>query len=351
MQLNKRIIMGSSSILKSISLGIIAWAFYSNGFAQCATSPTIWNRLTVITNDNSLSTDKKLQEVLLLKKQFEGCQLPVDSVYARLLDRAGFYEYSLRQTLTSSILNHIVRAIRINISGAKSVSPSLAVNSYFNLGTFYEEMLLYNKALNYFDSTIILAQKCFGQERFVVWARNGKMSIFKQRGDYQKCVEEITMGLPEARKINDSTSILQFFNQRAEVYYYQSQIESASSDTDSALVYAKKLRDTLEYASALKIKALIAGLTKQLPKADSFYKATIKVRVKTKDYKHIADDYIDLGNFYLKKLNNYAQAKRFYVEALQYATKANNLEKEAKAHTTIGIANFYQGNLKGAEQN
>lgn len=44
-------------------------------------------------NSNTAPNNKKINDLLFLKKQFEACKIPEDSVYASILHRLGWLLY------------------------------------------------------------------------------------------------------------------------------------------------------------------------------------------------------------------------------------------------------------------
>jgi hypothetical protein len=68
----------------------------------------------------------------------------------------------------------------------------------------------------------------------------------------------------------------------------------------------------------------------------------IRNRLQTLDYSRIADDYTNLGNFYLDELADYNKAKECYLATVDYALKANNQEAVAAAHSNLEYCSFKQ---------
>jgi CHAT domain-containing protein len=308
----------------------------------------MWDKLIAIENDTS-NLEKKLQHILILKKQFEDCHLTIDSVYARILHKSALYEYELNNEVpTKECFDNTIKAIKINTSGIKGASETFAVNSYKNVAVYYNDLSLYKQAYNYFDSAIIQADKFLSQQRLKAESRIGKSDILLDKnGDYEKCIDECTIGLYEAKKNNDSTYILKFFNQRADACFYQGDTNKAISDADSALFYATILNDADEYAKALKTTAYIYEARKLFLKALMAYKASIEIHEKAEELSKMMNDYIDLGNFYTRR-HIYPKAKSCFLKSVELGRKTNDLTGTAKAHQNLGVVNYYENNLKDA---
>ena len=319
--------------------------------AQCPADTTMWGKILHIETDNTTPLVQKLQQLYTLQKEYADCPRGRDSVYARLLHRIGTYEFTVNNNIATptGILNTL-EAIRINTSGDKGSSAAFAAGSYLNLGYFYKSLMQYSKALAYFDTTIRYTREHGGRTDFILKARINKCLLFKESGDYQKSIEECTLGLAQAREEQAMPMIMGLLNQRALSFYYQGQLDPATADADSAMKYAISPGNGFELASTLKTKALIDGRLNRPDLADPLFKEAIRLRLATSDYSQIADDYTDWGNHYLYIRTDNKKAKDCYTKALEYANKANNNEKASKAYGNLGALSFYQGHYGEALQ-
>src|SRR5437870_4259154 len=84
----------------------------------------------------------------------------------------------------------------------------------------------------------------------------------------------------------------------------------------------------------------VQGGQKDFSKVLELYDQAIKARMKTEDYGFIANDYVDLGNIYNDKLNQYAKAKICYNKSLLCAEKAEDPEKIATARINLEVTSF-----------
>ena len=328
-------------VLLSISIVIVG---YNRVWAQCKTSPEIWNNILAIENDELSPPGKKLKQALTLKKEFEVCKLQEDSVYARLLHRIAALQYvSNGYIATTEAVDFTIKAISINKSGNKSASPSYAINSYFNLATFYKSQNLNNKALSLYDTVITLGKKENYSYKNIVQSRTFKADIYFKKGDYQKCIDECTYGLAEAKITDQRAPILELFNRRSQSYAYLGLQYKAFADADSAEVHANSLHEDFELATAFKTKAMLYSEQGDYGKAISLFRKVIAMRLQTKEMEQISDDYTDLGNFYLQKLKDYSEATRCYLQTIEFASKTHNAERLCKGYINLGEATVRTG--------
>jgi CHAT domain-containing protein len=305
--------------------------------AQCPTNQQIYDSVRSIEGNDGLSSGQKLPILYALKKKYLDCGLIQDSAYARLLHRIGTCEFGANSgTATVSAILNTQEAARINAAGGRGSKGSFAVNSYMNLGYYYKSLRQYAKALAYFDTAIIFGRQFPGQTDFILSSRINKALILKDAGDYQKAIEECTLGILLSREVDSATMLLGFLNQRAICYYFEQEEKFARPDADSAIVYGRRLNHTFELASAYKMKSLIDW-------SPALFNEAVQLRLKTGDYGQVADDYIDLGNYYSHHGFLLEPAQAAYEKALLYARKAKDNEKIAKVYTNMGFVSFRRG--------
>ncbi|HTI89917.1 MAG TPA: tetratricopeptide repeat protein, partial [Puia sp.] len=316
---------------------------------QCPTRAALWDSLIAIEN-SSRPVTIRLQQVNTLKGISDRCHLPKDSIYARLLHRIGLYEYTLNNGIpTTDAIGNTLEAAGINTSGRKDCSPGFAVISYSNLGHYYEDLGAYSKALAYYDTTINYAQKTGNMDK-LLRARISKVLLFVLTGDYQQSIDESTIGLALARDIGSVELVQRFLNQRALSLLYQGRSQLSLTDADSALSYDSKVHDDFELATAYKTKALVSGFRGEFSTADVLFEKAIRLRMRTANYEQIANDYIDLGNYYQDNLQDYARAGEAYSRTMYYAGRAGNRTILSKAYTNLGVINFRRGHYAEALQ-
>lgn len=334
-----------------ISLSTIAQALSFDCSAQYSTNKSIWENLISIENNSSLDSKQKLDQVLSLKHVFDSSKLKKDSVYARILHRAGAYEYATNNSIpTENSISLILAAAKINSSGISGSSKRFLVNSYTNLGVFYETIGIYGLALKYYDSALITRKQYQEHEVEMLTLLSGKAYMFYKIGDYQRSIDQLSEAMDEARRIKDTLSISDIYIQRAQAYLMEDLLEKALNDIQAAGYLAGKTNNELLLTNSMFIEADILAKKKEYSKALRFYTEAIKKRITTENYSQIANDYIDMGNFFKYQLSNYSAAKKCYYQTIAYAKKGGNKEIMAKGHVNLGIAGFDEHHTLEAEQ-
>jgi CHAT domain-containing protein/tetratricopeptide (TPR) repeat protein len=335
---------------KTTSLGIIAWAFCFYCIGQPTVSTAVWKKLISIEKDTSLSYDQRLQQVFILKKQFEDSKLPLDSVYARILHRVGLYEYILNNLVaTKDAILLTQKAININMANKSSI-PALCVNSYSNLAIYYKTLRKYNIAANYFDSAISLRRQFKVHDISEVGLLVDKAFMLQQTGDYQRALEGFDAAVLLAKAKGDSSRLQDVLNQRAQSNLLSNKLERGLKDIDLANVVAKRFENNLEFTNSMFIKARILAKMQDVPSALLLFNKAIKERLKTNDYYRIANDYTDIGELYFHQLKHYSKAYENYLQALQFAQKTQDQELLSMAHINLQACRFKQHNYTDAER-
>lgn len=309
-------------------------------FSQCISGKDIWNKIIAIENGTGTNSEK-LQQAYRLEHAFEDGKWCKDSVYARLLHRIATLHYLQNDGhATREAIEYMLESVAVNTSGAVNTSPDYVINSYYNLGIFYNSLGINNKALDYYDSVIIVSKKRNLHSSLATACRVLKADILFRNGDYQQCVDECIVGLAEARERDDANAVTQLFNRRAQSYAYLEQVDNAGADTDSAMHHAGILHDDFEQATAIIIKAMIAARRNRFNEAEQLFNKAIVLRLKTKEYRQVADDYTDWGNFYFRELKRYRQAQDCYMKTIAYAKKAGDAERLCKGYINLGETAF-----------
>jgi len=317
----------------------------SGACCQCAENE-IYNKAAAIEANSSLSATQKLNAFYALKIESERCKLPEDSVYAKILEEISVLEFRAKNYTVA--LSYALDALRINNSGRKNCSKLQAVKNYSTLAHYYDQMLLFVKALAYYDSTITLSANV-GTLNYIIDARLYKSYVYFRAGDFQKGVEESTVGLALCKMNNDTLSFLRFLNQRAQSLFFQDKLEQADQDVKSAIQLATNLNQPLQLASAYKMKGFICARRRDFPSAETSFIRSIGARLLTKDYGQIASDYNDFGNFYRDSARLYDKAKECYRKGISYAQNIADSIRLGMINVNLTRTFFYEHNYPQAE--
>ena len=294
------------------------------------TSTAIWDSLLHIEQAQTLSQQQKLALVIPLRAAFEKAGYPRDSVYARLLHRIAVFQYYTTKAYDSCIANTL-EAIRINTSGSKGASLPFAVSSYRNMGYYYKGLSIYDQALNYFDSAILLANRFPSQESAVKTCREERGNIYSLKGDYEKCIEETTLATLLGQDTHDTAYSIALLRQRALAEARTGALPAATNDIELAQNLAIFIKDTLALGGALDIKALIDVTTGHTDQALQEYHEAIRLQTTRPLSLSLPDYYLDQGNLLMEKMGRLDEAEASYRKAFELAQQLQDPVEAAAA--------------------
>lgn len=302
---------------------------------QCGTSFQFGERLASIERNKELSNQERLTQVEGLKKEFEKCKLNRDSVFAKILHRLGAIQFMAGKFEES--ISNTIQSIKINTSGKKESSRKFVINTYFNLGFCYQQLRFFNEALDNYDHCITVGNEYKDSVIIdrVIRARIKKGNIYYQTGDYQKDIEEMSIGLSSASLLNDSVVMVDLLNERAQANIGLKRIAEAMDDLDKALLLISK-DDYSAYANNYKLRALRYEADNNYSQAIAYHKKAITNRVKTGNNSILAGDYNDAGKTFITAAL-YPDARNYLNQSLQLAQSAGNHVTAAKASSNLGL--------------
>ncbi len=282
------------------------------------TPTAIWDSLLHIEQTQSLSPQQKLALVIPLRSAFEKAGYPRDSVYARLLHRIAVFQYNTTKAYDSCIANTL-QAIRINTSGKKGASLLFAVTSYRNMGYYYKGLSIYDVALNYFDSAILLANKFPGQESSVKVCRHERSNIYAIKDDYEKCIEEATLGILLGQDTHDTAYSIILLRQRAIAECKAGALTAAANDIELDHQLALITKDTTAISGSVHVKALIDASSGHTDQALQGFREAIRLQSTQRPSNALADYQLDQGNFLMEKMGRLPEAEASYRKAFDLA--------------------------------
>jgi len=326
-------------LCKSVWCSTVAVLLWLTVLPQNITGKMVWDSLESIQRSQALTGTQKLSKIYSLKTEFEAAKLPIDSVYARVLLLIGVHEFIEKNDFKKAVVL-TESSIRINNAGGRGSSKYFAILGYTNLAYFYKGVNAFNKALLYSDSAVMLARKVPQAADLLMESIQFRTYFFFQSGDYEKCVDESTIGMSLCLQQKDSSSYLYYYNQKIQAECFEDHVEQAASEIDAIIVLAGKMKNEGELATALATKALICKKKGAWQRAIELYRQAIQKRILAGDYHNAAVDYNDLGLLYMDSLNRYADAEVCYNKAIELGKKTMN--NTTLALVTINIEeNFF----------
>lgn len=311
------------------------------------TPMVIWDSLLHIEQAQGLSQQQKLALVLPLRVAFEKGGYVRDSVYARLLHRIAVFEYYTTKAYDSCIANNL-EAIRINTSGRAGACLSFAAGSYRNMGYYYKGLSIYDQALSYFDSAIQLANRFPGEVAVVKTCRQERSNIYSIKGDYEKCIEEATLGILLGQDTHDTAYSIILLYQRALAETKDGDISAAVNDIELDRQLAFFTHDTAALGNSLAIKAFIDGSISHTQDALEEYRAVFRLLSGRPASIMQADYYLDQGNLLLEKMNRLDEAEASYQRAYELALQIRDPIEAASACIDLNAVHHNKRNFRQA---
>lgn len=319
---------------------------------QNKTSSEFSEYLKKIESNLILSDQQKLQQVITLKKEFEKNHLTQDSVYAKMLHRIGALYFSLKNF--NEAIDYTIQSVRINTSEIQGSSRKFATNSYYNLGLYFQTLHFFKQSLYYYDACINLANeyKDITTSFRITNARLRKGNIYYQTGDYEKDIQEMSLGLKTATLIRDTSLIVDVLNEQAQAYIALKKIDDALTNVKETLSLLNR-EDHKAYANNYKIRAAISEANNNYKEAIIYYKKTIESRYKTSDASGIGLDYLDAGNFLKKNeiegySGDFSNARKYYSKCVILSNSAKDYVTAAKASNNLALISLTTHNYPTA---
>jgi CHAT domain-containing protein/tetratricopeptide (TPR) repeat protein len=311
--------------LKKIIVFFVLHACCFKVFAQCSSPQSLYDKLIKVEADDNLDFWKKIEAVTVLRDIFDSCRWKKDSVYARMLHKLAVWEFYGNNNFQKAIA-YTQQAIHINLNDQKESSPSFAVNSYLNLGIYYNNYNMYFEALQAYDSCIALSRKPGTKSLPLVEAVWAKGYIYFLSGLYQQSIDESDKGITLARKMQDDASAGKLYISKAQSYSALKEYEEAYSNLVKAGLYLVKAGNPpLLQRDFNIVAAKIAQGRRRYSEAQQYHDLVIRQNIKLRDSVKLADAYSDLGLFYRFDLKQNQKAEQSYKTALRIARPANDI--------------------------
>ncbi|MEP6465062.1 MAG: CHAT domain-containing protein [Parafilimonas sp.] len=337
-------------------INFIALCVCTHSIGQTENPQYLYKKILDLDKNASISDSKKLSILNKLKADLETKSLN-DSVHALLLLKVGKYKFIVEGNY-QSVIDITNAALKINTSLRKETSQIITITCYFNLAASYQNLMLYNKALSYYDSVIAACRNFSDTDHLVIDSRYQKTIIYFLNGDYQKVVDESILGMDLSIFERDSSRYTYFLNRKAQSLFFENKLIEAINDAKLAAHYAQNIYDQYELGTAYKTLGFIFEKEEKKDSANHYYHESIKVHLsalkqyKLHDYEsqvyidQIANDYNDLGNFYQNSLKNYTNSKDCYYKMIFFATQMDDIMKIklklALAYLNLGENSFKQ---------
>lgn len=340
--------------MKKLCFCLISCFIYFNLYSQIETITPIFEQIRNLDFVNSKSTLEKLKIFYAIKAKIETTNPFNDSAYILVLLKISKYEFKAHNNLTSSI-NSATIALSICKKLKGENFKELKVNCYYNLGFYFQKLMLYPKAISYYDTVTSLCKRNFIDTNYYqIASYYYKADVYFFLGDYQKVIEESGLGINLSLNYKDTSYYTYFLNRIAQALTYENKLHEASHTIQNAIIVSSKIKDQNELTNSYKILGYIYEKKQVFDSALFFFKLSLRLRDKSEDYQQSVNDYIDLGNFYLNNFKNYQEAIKCYQLAFMFANKIeyliDKLLKLSLVNLNIGETNLLQKKYTNASK-
>lgn len=266
-------------------------------YAQCDSVQQLWQQLLKLESSKAdMTVKEKIAEKL--KTRFENCGYPKDSVYARILHKLAVWQYYGSNKFNDAI-GHTEQAIKINSDGNSLGSPSFVINSYYNLGIYYSDQLLYRNAVHAFDEGIIWGKSTAAPADQLGRLYFAKAFVYDRLGNYHEAAEAASGVLDIS---TEPIQIAMALIQRAQAFIYLNSLNEAQSDLDKAAAHLRISEDVNNvWADLYNTKAFLAQKIQQPALQLRYLQRCIKYRLRTEDENKIAGDCMDLALYFAEQ--------------------------------------------------
>ncbi|SHM13566.1 CHAT domain-containing protein [Chitinophaga jiangningensis] len=287
----------------------------------------------IAVEQSTVDNNSKLHQLDSLLTIQKRCYKAKDSVYARIVHRMGNI-YHLEQSWDNAIA-YTKDAIAVNTSAKDRQEPFL-VNSYFNLGLFYDKLYLHEESYHYFDSCILLGIRFPEKTAIALLAFERSAFSLYNSGQYQQAKNISELGFRVAHSIRDTLSEIALLAQKAQAMV-------ALDDTAAAGVIRQAIGmlspNTAEVYKIVcyTVYAAVCGKLRKEQEAVKWYRQVMRWNEASERWSDCARNTLDLGNFYLD-IHQPALAMQCYRQGIQFALKSADPYVLAGVYNNIGSA-------------
>ncbi|NSL85920.1 CHAT domain-containing protein [Chitinophaga sp. Mgbs1] len=311
--------------------------------AQCPPPSWFMEKITAI-EQSGLPDNIRLQQLDSLRLLQLRCFPQKDSIYARILHRMGdLYHYAQKWP---DALAFTKEAVAVNRS-SKGRQESFLVNSYFNLGVFYNKLFLYPESQHYFDSCILTGLHYPEKRRIVMMALEARAFSLYGTGDYQRAAEAADLGILVAQRMQDTLWEVAMLAQKAQSLL-------AMEDSTAGSLIRKALRllppdaPPAHQVACYTIYASVLGKEKQYRPAIAAYRQALRVNRQQQSWDQCARNMLDLGNLYMDDMKDAGHAFSSYKEGIPFARQSGDPYILAGVYNNIGTACWKQHKYREA---
>jgi tetratricopeptide (TPR) repeat protein len=223
--------------------------------------------------------------------------------------------------------------------------------SYNNLGVAYDSQGQYDKAVEYYKKSLVIRLKAFGSDHSIVsQSYNNLGNVYDSQGQYDKAIEHFEMSLvirlkafgPEHPDVGAS------YNNLGSVYYRQGQYDKAIEYYEKSLVIYLKALGVYhpDVGASYNNLGNVYNFQCQYNKAIEHYEKCLVIYLKAlgPDHPDVGQSYSNLGNVYNYQ-DQYDKAIEYYEKSLVIRLKAFGSDHPdvGASYNNLGSVYNFQG--------
>ncbi len=325
--------MNEHSLKKAVHVIVILFLFFS--FSALASSQAKQP------NDDK---DKKLREEILKVYSTGGKPALID-----------FFQKNRDKITNKFIINFATLGMEerreewLNISiilADENKDPQILADALYRKGEYFEFILEYEKAINYYDRTFtiyVTLNDFRGQGNVYL----GKGSIYIYSGDYKRAQEMLDKGLICFKKAQDLLGQGSIYRLKGEIFYYSGNMKKTLEMNEKALLFYKKDGNMGAMGDVYVKEGVIYQFLGNYVKAEEFYNKALCNFEKKGNLMGQANVYRCKGNMYTD-LADYPKALSFYEKALPLFERVMNPRGSGYVYLGKGIVYSRTGDFSPA---
>lgn len=279
-------------------LSSLLWS--GTGYAQCP-SDDDWRKKLIALDSIQSHPEEKIEELHSMQSLYLQCYTAKDSLYAKIVHKLGaFY----RENDIEKAISLTQEAIGINSSKLPGSQPSFLANSYFNLGLYFQQLLIPEEASKYFDSCIQVGIRYPEKSKVVLAAFEQNAYSYFETGDYQKSIDAASYGILKITTA-DSVKKASLLFQKIQAQLEINQLASTEKDLLKIAPLLTESNVPIAFqANALTVYAHFLIKKKNYKEAVNNYQKAFQLNLENKFLLNSANNMNDLGMLYAQELND-----------------------------------------------
>lgn len=303
--------------------------------AQCPADSVFLNSLQNIEGNTTVADTLNLKSLLDLQQSYSKCHPVKDSIYARIVHRAGGI-YSKIGEIEKAI-SFTEEAVDVN-KNENYGAVSFLANSYFNLGTFYNRIYNYENAHRLLNKCIDISKQFPAKYFLAFMAYEQNAYLYFQTGDYEKTIETADDGILFAKKINAIPDEGALLCQKVQAQIELNDFKKAEENIRKAISkFSENEMHTSRLATAYAVYAQLLKANGTFKTAVQYYKESFKLNEIAGNWVQCSRDMLNLGYLYDCNLNDTSKALLAYEKGLKMVGKSSDDYQKAGLYINIGF--------------